>query len=152
MVTAMFEINSLLSARRLLVGASLFTLAACQTIETPRETASDNPLTLHHATIHERGAVFRATGNEPGWVVEIDRQEQLSFVGNYGAFGFQAPAQRLQQPDGTVQYDASQGQHRLHLVIREQRCQDTMSDDQFPLTVTVWLDGQGLRGCGWYVD
>src|SRR5690625_2271693 len=130
MVTAMFEINSLLSAMRLLVGASLFTLAACQTIETPRETASDNPLTLHHATIHERGAVLRATGNEPGWVVEIDQEERLSFVGDYGAFGFQAPAERLRQPDGTVQYDAGQGEDRLHLVIREQRSEEHTSDDQ----------------------
>lgn len=142
-----------LAIGRLLISASIIALAACQTTNTPSETVSDTPLTLHHATIHERGAVFRGTGNEPGWVVEINGEQQLSFVGDYGTFSLQAPAQRQHEhSDDAVQYEAAQGEHRLQLMIQERHCQDTMSDDQFPLTVTVWLDGRELRGCGWYMD
>lgn len=138
---------------RLLIGAAVLALGACQTTEAPSETTSDGPLTLYHATIHERGPVFRGTGNEPGWVVEINREQQLSFVGDYGAFGLQAPAQRQHEhPDDAVRYQAADGEHRLELLIQEHHCQDTMSDDQFPLTVTVRLDGRELRGCGWYLD
>ena len=145
-------INRLVTGR-VLLGTAMLALVACQTTDAPSDTHADTLLTLHHATIHERDPVFRGTGNEPGWVAELNRQQQLSFVGDYGAFGLQAPAQRQQKNAGdAVQYHATQGEHRLQLIIEERHCQDTMSDQQFPLTVTVQLDERELRGCGWYLD
>lgn len=138
---------------RLFIGAATIMLAACQSAPAPSAMEPDTPFTLHHATIHERGAVFRGTGNEPGWVVEINREQELSFVGDYGAFTFHAPAQpRHEGTDDAVQYSGTQGEHHLRLRIQEHRCDDTMSDDEYPLTVTVWLDERELRGCGWYIN
>ncbi|MGH9816401.1 MAG: META domain-containing protein, partial [Candidatus Acidiferrales bacterium] len=54
----------------------------------------------------------------------------------------------VQDASATVTYTARTDAHELVLVVRETPCQDVMSGEPFPYTVTVGLDGKELKGCG----
>lgn len=45
-------------------------------------------------------------------------------------------------------YRTGDGDHELVVQLEGRRCLDTMADDEYETTVTVTLDGRGLRGCG----
>ena len=89
---------------------------------------------------------LRAAGNEPGWMLEIERGE--------------APTARLETQYGeeTVQfasvtpaddgYIASSGTHSLRVTTERTGCRDGMSGVGFPLRVRVVVDGQRMDGCG----
>ena len=99
-----------------------------------------------------RGVDFRAVGNEPGWHLEIDADERIVFVGDYGQrrVVVPTPAPEIDRTVRTTTYHAQTEAHTLTVVIEAQPCQDTMSDAEptFPATVTVRLDGERYRGCG----
>jgi putative lipoprotein len=97
-----------------------------------------------------RGVDFRATGNEPGWYLEISGESQIVFVTDYGQSrysfsGAQAPS------DPHAQHNVLQAvndKQRIELILQRMRCMDSMSDQQFDTRVTVRLDDREFRGCG----
>lgn len=96
-----------------------------------------------------RGVEFRATGNEPGWVLELFA-DRLVFTEGYGAQRITVP-RPPQQSDSTSSetvYVAVTEAHRLTARSRPARCVDTMSGDRHALNVEVELDGKTYRGCG----
>jgi len=97
-----------------------------------------------------RGADFRATGNEPGWDMEISRSYGIVLVTNYGADRYQfAPTEPLSDAASrTTKYEAKEGGHELVISLEGKRCVDTMSGAQFETTVTVIIDNRQLNGCG----
>ena len=96
-----------------------------------------------------RGVSLRATGNEPGWVMEIG-PDAIVLETNYGANRYRFP---LTTPDEdqsnriTTYRSETEGKV-LKLRLIGVRCQDTMSDDVFATSIEFELDEAAYRGCG----
>jgi putative lipoprotein len=95
-----------------------------------------------------RAVRFRATGNEPGWQLEIEQSRWIRFVGDYGSTMVYMPAPAPVFEDGRTTYRAQSQEHDLAVIIEQSACADDMSGERFAARVTVWLDGRKFRGCG----
>jgi CubicO group peptidase (beta-lactamase class C family)/uncharacterized membrane protein len=102
------------------------------------------------------GVDFRATGNEPGWYIEIrDDSEaregkRIRFVFDYGQRDAILHASNPEPEPGlrrTV-YRGKNGDLRIVVEIEGNACSDSMSGEQFESTVTVEFQGRTYRGCG----
>ena len=98
-------------------------------------------------TVADAVPVFRATGNEPGWLLEIGDQD-LILLTNYGENRLAAPTPAPERTSDGQIYVATVDGQSLTVTISAQLCADTMSGMPHPNTVTVLLDGETLRGCG----
>ena len=94
-----------------------------------------------------RGVAFRATGQEPGWLLEIKNGEEIVIVTNYGqdknAYPWIEPQEDKDARRTVFQVDAE-----TSVLIEGKPCTDTMSGEKFQVTVTVAVGGQTLKGCG----
>jgi putative lipoprotein len=99
-----------------------------------------------------RGVDFRATGNEPGWYLEIQNGRQLLFVGDYGMQRVVTPDPGANTSADGMRYHAVTEANNLLVEIREQPCADTMSGEIMPSSVTLTLNGRTLEGCGRILD
>ncbi len=95
-----------------------------------------------------RGVDFRGMGQEPGWVVEIDVDRSITYIGDYGMRRVEVPYQAPVDVLGRRTYTVNDGRHQLSVVIESRPCTDIMSGEAFPNTVTVILDGVSHQGCG----
>ncbi|NWG54127.1 MAG: YbaY family lipoprotein [Hydrogenophilaceae bacterium] len=98
--------------------------------------------------LRARGVLFRAVGNEPGWLLDLfaDRFELSYDYGNRTlAAALPAPSA---QAEGVTRYDVSAEGQALAILIRRTPCQDVMSGETFPASVTVTIGAQLLQGCG----
>jgi membrane-bound inhibitor of C-type lysozyme len=95
-----------------------------------------------------RGVVYRALGNEPGWVLEIGPAGRLSWTTNYGQdrYDFEQ-VQATSEPGGTSVYVAQKEAVSLKATVKAERCVDD-GDVEFDHVVTVESGGQTYRGCG----
>lgn len=95
-----------------------------------------------------RGIEFRALGNEPGWFLEVDNERwmRLFYANAERMVSVPVPAAVRPGEAAMLTSDADGHSVRVEIVVRE--CSDTMSDERFPATVTVTLDGMLLHGCG----
>lgn len=107
-----------------------------------------------HASIWEHaklsGVDFRATGNEPGWVLEISERTRIDLTYDYGASRIQANASEPvddQQAMRTT-WEAIADDELLKLEISAVACADSMSGEQFESTVVIHLGDRQLKGCG----
>lgn len=95
------------------------------------------------------GIDFRATGQEPGWTLEIQSGDRITFVHDYGAQQVVVPAPEPDSdPSGVVTYQARTEAHDLSVALENSQCTDSMSGETFPVSVTVTLDETVYRGCG----
>lgn len=96
-----------------------------------------------------RGVDFRATGNEPGWVLEI-QGDKLSLQTNYGENHHEfTAAERISDPETKqTSYRASSGDTQIEVTLEGKTCQDTMADTSFETSVSIQLDERKLSGCG----
>ena len=97
-----------------------------------------------------RGITFRGTGNEPGWLLEIGPNNRLMFEDGYGSMRvvFQSLPPRSDSPPGVTVHENTSSAQQLKVTLRLQNCADTMSDETFPYTVDIEIDGAKRRGCG----
>lgn len=103
------------------------------------------------------GVAFRALGQEPFWLLDVLPGTALRLSEPDRGTRVAAPL-RPAEPEpasgGTpagLRYTArldGVGGAELSAVVRETACQDVMSGEPFPYTVTVRADGRELRGCG----
>jgi membrane-bound inhibitor of C-type lysozyme/uncharacterized membrane protein len=95
-----------------------------------------------------RGVVYRALGNEPGWILEIGPADRLSWTTNFGQdrHDFEQ-ASATTAPDGTITYTARNDASTIKATIKAERCVDD-GEVEFDHVVTVESGGQTLRGCG----
>jgi heat shock protein HslJ len=95
------------------------------------------------------GVEFRASGNEPGWTLDV-LVDRLVFAGDYGTRRAitPRPAARTDPTSNETVYRADTEVHRLTVRIRPGPCVDSMSGDRYPFTVAVEFDGTTYRGCG----
>lgn len=102
------------------------------------------------AAARERGAVFRALGQEPGWHAEVIPAGPMTLVLDYGERTITVPAPEPVELEGGARgYETQDQANRLILLLIEPIvCFDTMSGQVFPATVTVAIGDERYRGCG----
>mgnify|MGYP001039412752 FL=1 len=95
-----------------------------------------------------RGVIYRALGNEPGWVLEIGPADKMSWTTNFGQdrYDFEQ-AQSATAPDGTTMYTAQNEAVAIKATVKAERCVDD-GEVEFDHVVTVESGAQTLRGCG----
>lgn len=144
--------------RALLV--SLFLAACSQQAPPPEETSSTPAVETSAETsaltqmpswegARAAGVDFRGVGQEPGWMVDIYRQDRIVLLLDYGASIVTFPLTEPTAPqEGVRRYQSQTDGRALTLTIRRSPCQDAMSGEPFPATVEVAIDGRTLNGCG----
>lgn len=94
----------------------------------------------------EAGLRARASGNEPGWLLELAPNGELELALDYGTEQRSMTAQTHHEADGSLRVtDATQ---RMQARFRAETCVDSMSGQRFPMQVTLHIDDRELRGCG----
>ncbi len=111
-----------------------------------------NPRRVPWEDARRRGVDFRATGNEPGWHLEVHEGDRLLFVGDYGATRHLFDNPRSDHQHERITYTASKGDDLIQVTAEKKRCQDTMQGDFYPMTVDVRLNEYHYRGCGMTLD
>jgi uncharacterized membrane protein/membrane-bound inhibitor of C-type lysozyme len=96
------------------------------------------------------GVDFRATGNEPGWILEIRNRTTLLLNYDYGQSVIEAQSQ---EPVDDVAarlttYSAVANGQAVTVRISDDKCTDTMSGFEFESTVIVNIGERELHGCG----
>lgn len=95
------------------------------------------------------GYDFRAVGQEPGWMVEIAEGRRVHVLADYGEVEFFTSAPRIETgPDGATVHRADSELGEVVVSVREEACEDVMSGQRFPRSVTLALEGRVLEGCG----
>ena len=122
-------------------------------LETPQQTyrncKNDRRAAIwEHAKLN--GVDFRATGNEPGWYLEITRGQNILFVSDYGQnrYTFKTPEPETHPTQPQTIYHTQNNQHKLTITLEGRRCQDTMADEVYATTVTITFNEKTYRGCG----
>lgn len=97
-----------------------------------------------------RGADFRATGNEPGWTLEMFKRSRAHFVMNYGeeVYEFRDPDRHDALAPNATALRYTNGEHELVVEIRNALCSDSMSGARGGAAVLLIFDGRQLTGCG----
>jgi len=95
------------------------------------------------------GVDFRAVGNEPGWNLEL-RPYHIEFTGDYGAthqtFARPEPQNDMENKQTTFYVD--NGTAHMTILLKAEKCFDTMSGESFETTVIIRDNGNRLQGCG----
>lgn len=98
----------------------------------------------------DNGIAFRAVGQEPGWLVELeegegDQDASLTAHLDYGQRLLEATG--LQREDDTWSGQATDGTG-VELMIEQRECADVMSGERFPAAATLAVNGHAYEGCG----
>jgi heat shock protein HslJ len=120
------------------------TLTSCST---ESGTAAATPAVAPVPSPATAGTAFRATGNEPGWRLDIGSAE-MTLLTNFGQTRLVAPTPTAQVSGATKRYVARTNQGELTATIVDRLCVDSMSGMPHPQSVTVDIGGQTLTGCG----
>ena len=99
-----------------------------------------------------RGVEFRAVGNEPGWHLEVRGEQNLLFVGDYGATRVMFTEIVTTEDTEQLYYEAQDDGNRINVTVTETFCTDTMKGNEFPYTVLVQLNSRSYQGCGRALD
>lgn len=95
------------------------------------------------------GFEFRGLGQEPGWLVDVDPDREIRWVGDYGEVRFSTPApETVDREDDAVVWESRRDDHRIRIRADAEPCRDAMSGRPFSHTVRVTVDGAEYRGCG----
>lgn len=95
-----------------------------------------------------RGVVFRAIGQEPGWVAEMNEHGVMTLSLDYGETELELrDVTRGEEEDGFVLSGQSGGRDVL-LHARNERCEDVMSGERFNMSVMLTVNGDEYSGCG----
>ena len=95
-----------------------------------------------------RGVQFRAVGNEPGWVLEVDSMRGLRLVTRYGTDSLLASDPMHSGVSDTLLFAADTEGHAVRVSAIKTPCEDPMSGEQHPYTVRVSVDDNSYEGCG----
>lgn len=95
-----------------------------------------------------RGVEFRAVGNEPGWVLEIQSGDHLLLVGDYGMRRVMLADPGEQAVGDRRLYHAVEKGDDLRVEISAESCIDSMKGNRYPASVLLHLNGVEYRGCG----
>lgn len=112
------------------------------------EVSAENPLSPEALKAQEDGAIYFASGNEPGWSVTIfGTDDGIYFSTNYGKdiYHFEQYTQEV-QVDNTLYYKAENKFGKLEMTLANTPCRDD-SDKEYPMTATIQFRGESFDGC-----
>lgn len=95
-----------------------------------------------------RGVSFRAIGQEPGWLLEIMDGSEILLVTDTGQTKVSYP---YVEPDVFQEQRRTRfliSDHDVEIIIEGKACRDSMSGEEFAVTVTVTVGEVRLSGCG----
>ncbi|MBY5956867.1 META domain-containing protein [Membranicola marinus] len=100
--------------------------------------------------------IYKGTGNEPFWMVQITSSNTLIFKGlmENGEVEFELPVAKVELSDdnNSIVYTGKNERHKLKVKIANKACQDNMSGQHFTTTLRVEYTSDGqkktLNGCG----
>lgn len=95
-----------------------------------------------------RGVDFRAVGNEPGWVLEIQNDRHLLFIADYGMNRVLIENPVLSVQGSHSIYEAHNKTDTLKIDIVDEQCTDSMKGNTFASQVTLYWNGNTYIGCG----
>jgi len=113
----------------------------------------DHCIVNRKASIYEdaklRGVDYRATGNEPGWVLEITGSS-MNYLANYGTEKYQFEISGHEREPGSrnVVYSSNSGGNRISVKILGETCTDSMSGERFETAVELSFNDTSYKGCG----
>ena len=97
-----------------------------------------------------RGVSYRAIGQEPPWILEIDRENGFLLVTQYGEnkqqFPYVEPVTDVTQQASS--YTSEANGESITITIQGGKCEDSMSGEEFSSGVEISWREQTLRGCG----
>jgi len=145
---------------RRILAALVLALAACAPGEPEKQDAATT--TVEASSVEQAlasmpawsaaraaGVDFRAVGQEPGWMLDIYRENTIRVLWDYGEHVATFPLVQPTSPaEGATRYDAQAEGRTLAITIRRAPCQDVMSGEAYPSTVEIVIDGRTLTGCG----
>jgi hypothetical protein len=97
-----------------------------------------------------RGVSYRAIGQEPPWLLEIDHETGFLLVTGYGEKKQQFPyVEPVTDPaQRTSSYTSGANGEGIAITIQGRDCRDSMSGEVFSSQVEINWREQTLRGCG----
>ena len=101
-----------------------------------------------------RGVSYRASGNEPGWLVEVGPGDSLTYLANYGQerHVFTGVTRSGEDATGSLALAGRHDGQSIAVTLTREPCQDDMSGAAFDYRAVVTFDGHDYRGCGSAVD
>lgn len=97
----------------------------------------------------EQGIDFRATGNEPFWLMNIDFEEMIMFkTMNGDSVTAEVPEIELEEESGAREFATNTGAGSLSIAYFPVGCIDSMSGSPHDYRVHVEFNGKGYIGCG----
>ena len=118
-------------------------LCGCTQAESPEASFGG---VWHQAKL--RGVSFRAIGQEPGWLLEITDGSEILLVTDYGQTKTSYP---YVEPDVFEEERRTRfflGDHDMEIIIEGKSCHDSMSGEEFTVTVTATVGENRMSGCG----
>jgi heat shock protein HslJ/uncharacterized lipoprotein YbaY len=97
--------------------------------------------------VDERRTAFRARGNEPGWVLDIDG-DRLKLDTRYGARRYETATPAAQRAGAFTRYATRVDGRDLTVTVFNRLCRDNMTGMRYPHAVEVLLGDEKLAGCG----
>lgn len=117
--------------------------------EQPAQSQEANlAATIAWENLRDAGVIYRAVGQEPGWVLDIHTSRRARLLLDYGerVIEFDLPYGRIRPSEGP--YEASANGEAIAVTISNTPCEDVMSGQPFPETVEVRVGARSLNGCG----
>jgi uncharacterized membrane protein len=134
-----------------LIGTLILFVAACdktQQTSEPEAVFDESSINdvWHKAKL--RGVAFRAVGQEPGWLLEITNGVEILLVTDYGenrtSYPYVEPI--VHQEERRTEFFTSDDGTIVE--IRGVPCRDSMSGEEFEVSVTIKQTDRELIGCG----
>lgn len=94
------------------------------------------------------GIDFFALGNEPFWLLEIDRDKQISFLQVDSSQPKVFPYVPAVQQNGQYIYNTDTTKAGIQIIITPRFCSDGMSDNWYEYKVEAKYNGVTYMGCG----
>jgi len=94
------------------------------------------------------GIDFFALGNEPFWLMEIDKDKTISFLQVDSTQPVVFPYVAAVQQNGQYIYNTETGTAGMQIIITPQFCSDGMSDNWYEYKVEATYNGVTYMGCG----
>ena len=126
-------------------------LCGCTQAESPKAIAPEIDEGSFGGVWHQaklRGVSFRAIGQEPGWLLEITGEAEILLVTGYGQTETSYP---YVEPEVFPEERRTRffiSDHELEIIIDGKACRDSMSGEEFAVTVTIAVGEDHLSGCG----
>jgi uncharacterized membrane protein len=134
-----------------LIGTLVLFVAACdetQRMSEPEQVFDESSINSVWHKAKLRGVAFRAVGQEPGWLLEITNGSEILLVTDYGKHRTSYPYVEpiVHQEERRTEFIT--GDDGTIVEIRGVPCRDSMSGEEFEVSVTIKQTDRELQGCG----